>query len=89
MVLRDIPKLMDEATSALDNLTEEKVMNEVITHLQDTTVIAIAHRLDSIKGFDRIVVFKNGDIVGEGSFNELMNSNSYFERLYHSSLESI
>ncbi len=81
--------ILDEATSALDNLTEEKVMNEVITHLQDTTVIAIAHRLDSIKGFDRIVVFKNGDIVGEGSFNELMNSNSYFERLYHSSLEPI
>lgn len=79
--------VLDEATSALDNLTEEKVMNEVTAYLQDTTVIAIAHRLDSIKGFDRIVVFKDGDIVGIGSFDELLESNSYFEKLYHSSLD--
>lgn len=79
--------VLDEATSALDNLTEERVMNEVIEYLQDTTVIAIAHRLDSIKGFDRIVVFKDGDIVGVGCFEELIESNSYFERLYHSSLD--
>lgn len=75
--------VLDEATSALDNLTEEKVMNEVIAYLHDTTVIATAHRLDSIRGFDRIVVFKDGDIVGVGSFDELMESNSYFEKLYH------
>lgn len=81
--------VLDEATSALDNIIEEKVMKEIITYLQDTTVIAIAHRLDSIKGFDRIVVFKNGDIVGIGTFDELMDSNSYFEKLYHSSLEWI
>lgn len=79
--------ILDEATSALDNIIEEKVMNEIITYLQNTTVIAIAHRLDSIKGFDRIVVFKNGDIVGMGTFDELMNNNSYFEKLYHSNLE--
>ena len=77
--------VLDEATSALDNLTEEKVMDEVTAYLHNTTVIAIAHRLDSIKGFDRIVVFKDGDIVGVGSFKELIESNSYFEKLYHSS----
>lgn len=60
-----------------------------VTYLQDTTVIAIAHRLDSIREFDRIVVFKNGDIVGAGTFDELMGRNSYFEMLYRSSLESI
>ena len=81
--------ILDEATSALDNLTEEKVMNEVTAYLYDTTVIAIAHRLDSIKGFDRIVVFKDGDIVDIGSFDKLMESNSYFQKLYHSSLESL
>jgi ATP-binding cassette subfamily B protein len=79
--------ILDEATSALDNLTEERVMNEVTTYLQNTTVIAIAHRLDSIKGFDRIIVFKDGDIVGMGSFDELMENNPYFEKLYHSSLD--
>ena len=62
-------------------------MNEVTTYLQNTTVIAIAHRLDSIKGFDRIIVFKDGDIVGMGSFDELMENNPYFEKLYHSSLD--
>lgn len=62
-------------------------MNEVTAYLHDTTVIAIAHRLDSIKGFDRIVIFKDGDIVGVGSFKGLIESNSYFEKLYHSSLD--
>ena len=78
--------VLDEATSALDNLTEERVMSEVTKHLHDTTVIAIAHRLDSIKGFDRIVVLKDGDIIGVGSFEQLIESNSYFAKLYHSSL---
>ena len=60
--------ILDEATSAMDNLTEESVMKAVMQQLNGKTVIAIAHRLNSIAGFDRIILFKDGKIVGQGSF---------------------
>ena len=56
--------ILDEATSAMDNLTEENVMKSVMQKMKDKTVIAIAHRLNSIAGFDRIILFKEGRIVG-------------------------
>ena len=49
--------ILDEATSAMDNLTEESVMKAVMQQLNGKTVIAIAHRLNSIAGFDRINLF--------------------------------
>ena len=77
--------ILDEATSAMDNLTEEAVMNEVVHLLSGKTVLAIAHRLSSIKGFDRIVVFRDGEIAGQGTFLDLMENNTYFAELYKSS----
>lgn len=68
--------------SAMDNITEEIVMNRVMDLLRTRTVIAIAHRLNSIKKFERIVVLKEGRIVGQGSFNELLENNAYFKNLY-------
>ena len=50
--------ILDEATSAMDNLTEENVMKSIMSKLKDKTVIAIAHRLNSISGFDRIILFR-------------------------------
>lgn len=80
--------ILDEATSAMDNLTEENVMNAVMHKLQEKTVIAIAHRLSSIADFDRIILFRDGQIVGQGSFEELMRTNTYFMELYHASMQS-
>ena len=80
--------ILDEATSAMDNLTEEKVMKAVMHKLQEKTVIAIAHRLSSIADFDRIILFRDGQIVGQGSFEELMRTNAYFMELYHASMQS-
>lgn len=79
--------ILDEATSAMDNLTEENVMKEVIQRLKEKTVIAIAHRLNSIAGFDRIVVFRDGRIVGQGNFEELMQMDAYFAELYNASVQ--
>ena len=80
--------ILDEATSAMDNLTEERVMKAVMHKLQEKTVIAIAHRLNSIADFDRIFLFRDGRIVGQGSFEELMRTNAYFMELYHASMQS-
>lgn len=79
--------ILDEATSAMDNLTEESVMGEVLKRLENRTVIAIAHRLNSIRGFDRIIVFREGEIVGQGTFEELMSTNQYFAELYRASVQ--
>ena len=46
--------------------------------MKNKTVIAIAHRLNSIAGFDRIILFKEGRIVGQGTFEELLHTDSYF-----------
>lgn len=78
--------ILDEATSAMDNITQELVTDEVINLLKDKTVLAISHRLNSIKEFDRIIVFNQGKIVGQGTFAELMKSNSYFINLYNGSV---
>ena len=79
--------ILDEATSAMDNLTEESVMKAVIQQLNGKTVIAIAHRLNSIAGFDRIILFKDGKIVGQGSFEELLRTNAYFVDLYNANVQ--
>ena len=77
--------ILDEATSAMDNLTEECVMEEVVRKLEGRTVIAIAHRLKSVAGFDRILVFREGRIVAQGTFDALLKENAYFADLYHAS----
>ncbi len=79
--------VLDEATSALDNVTESIVMKNVLTQVKNATVIAIAHRLTFISGFDKIFVFKEGRIVGSGTFEELLATNNYFGELYRKEKE--
>lgn len=80
--------ILDEATSALDNVTEGIVMKNVLEQIKHATVIAVAHRLTSIREFDRIIVFRNGKIVGNGAFDELLENNSYFFDLYRKEKEN-
>ena len=79
--------VLDEATSAMDNLTEENVMKSVMLKMKDKTVIAIAHRLNSVAGFDRIILFREGKIVGQGTFEELLHTDSYFKELYNANVQ--
>ena len=81
--------VLDEATSAMDNLTEEAVMREVLEAMRKSTVIAIAHRLNSIADFDRILVFRQGEIVGQGKFEELLQENAYFRELYEKGINGM
>ena len=80
--------VLDEATSALDNVTEGIVMKNVLEQINHATVIAVAHRLSSLREFDRIVIFRNGKIVGNGTFEELLENNSYFFELYRKEKEN-
>jgi ATP-binding cassette subfamily C protein len=71
--------LLDEATSALDNETQRKVAQSLDNI--PTTRLIIAHRLSTIKNADRIFVIDNGQLVEEGTYEELMKKNGYFYEL--------
>jgi ATP-binding cassette subfamily B protein len=65
--LRDVPiLLLDEATSALDSDSEEAVRQALDRLMASRTVIAIAHRLSSLRSFDRIVVMQAGSVCEDG-----------------------
>ncbi len=74
--------ILDESTSAMDNITEKEVMRNIVNNLTDKTMIIIAHRLETIKDVDNIYVIKNGKIVEEGAYKELIQQKSYFNELY-------
>lgn len=76
--------ILDEATSALDNITEKKVMKNLVEAFQDKTLLVIAHRLETIKDVDQIFVLSNGTIVEAGSYQKLMKKKGEFSKLYRS-----
>lgn len=76
--------ILDEATSAMDNITEKKVMENIVKKLKNKTLIIIAHRLETIKGVDLIYVLSDGVIKEKGNYEELLNKNGYFSKLYKS-----
>ena len=75
------PKILifDEATSALDNLTQKKVSDALET--MKCTRIVIAHRLSTIRQCDRIIVLDHGQIIEDGSYDELINRGGFFSEL--------
>jgi ATP-binding cassette subfamily B protein len=74
--------IMDEPTSALDSITESFVTQN-LTHLfKGKTVIIIAHRLQSVKDADKILVLENGQVIQQGSFETLVTRDGKFRQLW-------
>lgn len=73
--------LLDEFTSALDADTEKVVFSNLKGVLKGKTSLSIAHRLSTIEDADRILVFKDGQIIEEGGFQELMDLRKHFYSL--------
>ena len=83
-VAKDSPILiLDEATSALDSATEKQVQAAIDEMQKDRTTIIIAHRLSTIKKADRIIVLKAGDIIEQGSHQELLATEGEYAGLYN------
>ena len=73
--------ILDEATSALDNLTEQAVMDAVRNIGHEITIILIAHRLSTVKECDTIFLLEKGELIGCGSFDELVQANQRFRSM--------
>ena len=74
--------ILDEATSSLDSITEHLIQDAVANLLRGRTAIVVAHRLSTVRGVDRILVFDNGRIAEEGSHAELMAGRGLYRRLF-------
>ena len=83
------PKMIvfDEGTSFLDNVTEKNIMRNLKE--KDSTIIMIAHRLDTIIDSDKIYFLKNGEIVESGTHEELMKNQGEYYKLYTARGENI
>lgn len=82
-ILKNAPIfILDEATSQLDSLTEESMNKNLWSFLKDKTVIVIAHRLSTLMKMDRILVFKEGKIIEEGSHEYLLKNGPYYKSLW-------
>jgi ATP-binding cassette subfamily B protein len=84
--LRNAPVLLlDEATSALDTESEQAVQRALERLMQGRTVIAVAHRLSTLRDFDRIVVMQSGRILQDGTPQELEAVRGAYYDLLHGS----
>ena len=90
VILAD-PKILilDEATSSIDTRTEIQIQAAMDELMKGRTSFIIAHRLSTIKNADLILVMNNGDIVEQGTHEELLNLNGFYADLYNSQFEEV
>lgn len=82
-ILKNAPILvLDEATASLDSESEKLIQKSLQTVMQDRTVIVIAHRLSTIAHLDRLIIMDNGNIIEDGSHEELLKKDGLYARLW-------
>ena len=88
VILAD-PKILilDEATSSIDTRTEIQIQSAMDELMKGRTSFIIAHRLSTIRNADLILVMNNGDIVEQGTHEELLDKNGFYAELYNSQFE--
>ncbi len=81
--LEDAPiVILDEATSALDSITEKQIQTAIFELISNKTAIVIAHRLSTILRMDRILVLENGNIIEQGTHQELLDKNGKYATMW-------
>lgn len=82
-MLKDAPILiLDEATSALDSESEVAIQKALHELMEGKTLIAVAHRLSTLREMDRILVLENGAVVEDGPHHELAQAGGTYQRLW-------
>ena len=80
--------ILDEATSSIDTRTEQKIQSAFNELTKGKTSFIVAHRLSTIKNADKILVMKDGNVIEQGSHNELLSKKGFYYTLYNSQFES-
>lgn len=88
MMLKSSMLILDEATSNVDTDTERQIQAAMRELMKDKTCFVIAHRLSTIQHADVILVMNDGNIVEQGTHEDLMAKNGFYARLYHSQFET-
>lgn len=87
-MIQDRPMLiLDEATSSVDTRTELITQKAMDALTENRTSFVIAHRLSTIKNADLILVLKDGNVIEQGTHNELLASGGFYAGLYNSQFE--
>jgi ATP-binding cassette subfamily B protein len=81
--------ILDEATSSIDTRTEIKIQDAFAEMMKGRTSFIVAHRLNTIKNADKILVMKDGKIVEQGRHDELMAKNGFYASLYGAQFKMI
>ena len=82
-ILKDAPILIfDEATSALDSESEKYIQESLKNLMKNKTVVAIAHRLSTLREMDRIIVLENGKVIEEGTHLSLLRKKGRYAKLF-------
>lgn len=79
--------ILDEATSSVDTRTEERIQKAMDNLMRGRTSFVIAHRLSTIRDADLILVMKDGDIIEQGTHEDLLAAKGFYENLYNSQFE--
>lgn len=74
--------ILDEATSSLDSVTEKYIQDSLHLAIQNRTTIIMAHRLSTLLEMDRILVFKDGEIIEDGSHDNLLSANGHYAKMW-------
>lgn len=80
--------ILDEATSSIDTRTEQRIQKAMDNLMKGRTSFIIAHRLSTIKDADMILVMKDGDIVEQGTHDQLLEEGGFYADLYNSQFEN-
>lgn len=76
--------ILDEATSSVDTRTEARIQKALLRLMQGRTAFVIAHRLSTIRDADKVVVIRNGEIVEQGTHQQLLDQRGFYHHLYKS-----
>lgn len=79
--------LLDDCLSAVDTETEEQILNTIEKISKNMTTVIVSHRISSVKNADHIIVLEDGQIIQEGTHNQLVRKNGYYKTLYKKQLQ--
>jgi ATP-binding cassette subfamily B protein len=81
--------ILDEATSSVDTRTEVRIQKALLRLMEGRTSFVIAHRLSTIRDADKVIVIKDGEIVEQGTHQQLLDSRGFFHQLYMSQFKGL